>query len=299
MDKLRFGTAGLPFKRPAPKYPDGVAILRQLGPKGSGGLGHMEMEFVHGVVRKTKDDTPESYRGNLEAYMTRHRETGRIAREHDITLSAHGPYYINLNAKEYQKVEDSKRRVVETAMVGHAAGAFSITFHPAFYLGMDPKIVYTIVKKRLETIVETIRQEGVKLRISPETTGKGSQFGSIDELIGLAEETEGVGICIDFAHLHARSGGKLNTYDEFREVLTKVEDHLGREALRTMHIHLAGIAYSEKGERNHLILRKSDMNYPDLLRSFKDFDIAGAVVCESPNLQGDALLLKRTFDSIS
>jgi deoxyribonuclease IV len=299
MDKLRFGTAGLPFKRPAPKYPDGVAILRQLGPKGSGGLGHMEMEFVHGVVRKTKDDTPESYRGKLEAYMTRHRETGRIAREHDITLSAHGPYYINLNAKEYQKVEDSKRRVVETAMVGHAAGAFSITFHPAFYLGMDPKIVYTIVKKRLETIVETIRQEGVKLRISPETTGKGSQFGSIDELIGLAEETEGVGICIDFAHLHARSGGKLNTYDEFREVLTKVEDHLGREALRTMHIHLAGIAYSEKGERNHLILRKSDMNYPDLLRSFKDFDIAGAVVCESPNLQGDALLLKRTFDSIS
>jgi len=299
MNELRFGTAGLPFNHPAPTYPEGVRILRELGPKGSNGLGHMEMEFVHGVVRKTKADTPESYQEKLRIYMERHGETGRIARENDITLTAHGPYYINLNAKEYQKVEDSKRRIIETAKVGHSAGAFSVTFHAAFYLGMDPETVYTIVRKRLEGVVETLHQEEVKVRVSPETTGKASQFGSFDELVRLAEETEGVGLCIDFSHLHARSAGKLNTYREFRDVLDTIETRLGREALRSMHIHLAGIAYTEKGERNHLILRKSDMNYPDLMRAFKDFDIAGAVVCESPNLQGDALLLKREYDNLS
>lgn len=300
MNELRFGTAGLPFAHPAPKYPDGVAHLRKLGPTGSDGLAHMEMEFVHGVVRKKKEESvkDESYQEKLRSYMERHAVTGKIARKHDITLSAHGPYYINLNAQEFQKVEDSKRRIIETAMVGQAAGAFSITFHPAFYMGISPDTVYTIVRKRLESIVEMIRQEGVTLTISPETTGKGSQFGSLDELILLAEETEGVGLCIDFAHLHARSGGKQNTYDEFRTILGKVEDHLGTSMIKNMHIHLAGIAYSEKGERNHLILKRSDMNYPDLLRAFHDYDIAGAVVCESPNLQGDALLLKNLYQSM-
>ena len=299
MNELRFGTAGLPFFHPQLKYPEGVRILRTLGPRGSGGLGHMEMEFVHGVVRKTTEEKVEdrSYQEKLRSYMERHKETGRIAREHDITLTAHGPYYINLNAKEYQKVEDSKRRIIETAMVGQAAGAFSITFHPAFYMGVSPETVHRTVQKRLESIITTIRQENVTLKVSPETTGKGSQFGSLDELVRLAEETEGVGICIDFAHLHARSAGKMNTYKEFRDILGKVEDRLGREMLRNMHIHLAGIAYSEKGERNHLILRNSDLNYPDLLKAFHDYDIAGAVVCESPNLQGDALLLKRSYKS--
>ena len=80
--------------------------------------------------------------------------------------------------------------------------------------------------------------------------------------------------------------------------MEKVENHFGKEMLRSMHIHLSGIAYSTKGERKHLILRNSDFNYHDLLRVFHDFEIAGALVCESPNLQGDSLLLKREFEGI-
>jgi len=295
MEELRFGTAGLPIHRPPLKYPEGVHHLRKLGPKGSGGLGHLEMEFVYGVVRKARNDTNASYKRKLNELMERYGEAGRIARKDDIALTAHGPYYINLNAKEYQKVVDSRRRIIETAKVAHAAGAFSITFHAAFYLGMSQEKVYTIVRKRIEGIVEKLKQEDVNIRLSPETTGKPSQFGSIDELLKLAEETEGVGLCVDFSHLHARSGGKMNTYDEFHGVLEKVEERLGKEMLKKMHIHLSGIAYTDKGERNHLILRDSDMNYIELLRAFRDFDIAGSVVSESPNLQGDALLLKKAY----
>ena len=275
-------------------------MLRLLGPPGSGGLDHLEMEFVHGVVRTSGPVTwtDRSYREKLEDIMDRHRGTGSMARDHDITLSAHGPYYINLNAQEPRKVEDSRRRILETAMVGHAAGAFSITFHAAFYMKMAEARVYDIVRGHLVDLVEILRGEGVTLAISPETTGKPTQFGSLHELVRLAEETEGIGLCIDFAHLHARSGGRLNTYDEFRGILGTVEDRLGREMLGAMHIHLAGIAYSPKGERNHLILRNSDMNYPDLLRAFRDYDIKGAVVCESPNLQGDALVLKHTYEEM-
>ena len=104
--------------------------------------------------------------------------------------------------------------------------------------------------------------------------------------------------CIDFAHLHARSGGKYNTSLEFKEILEKVEKMLGKEGLQNMHIHMSGIAYSEKGEKNHLILKESDFNYKDLLKVWKEFKIKGVVINESPNIEVDALLMKKTFEGI-
>ena len=76
-----------------------------------------------------------------------------------------------------------------------------------------------------------------------------------------------------------------------------VEKYLGKEGLREMHIHLSGINYSEKGEKNHLILEESDMNYKELLKVWKEFKIKGVVISESPNIEGDALLMQKTFSS--
>ena len=104
--------------------------------------------------------------------------------------------------------------------------------------------------------------------------------------------------CIDFSHLHARSGGKENSYEEFRATLQKTEKALGSKALKELHCHLAGINYSEKGERNHLMLKDSDMKYKELLKALKDLDCRGVMTCESPDPQEDALLLKKTFEKL-
>ena len=127
-------------------------------------------------------------------------------------------------------------------------------------------------------------------------TGKPSQFGDINELIRLSSELENVLPCIDFAHYHARDNGKYNTYEDFSKVLAEIEKSLGRQALNNMHIHLAGINYTIKGERNHLNLKDSDLNYKDLIRSFKEFKIKGVVISESPNIESDALVLKELFN---
>lgn len=87
----------------------------------------------------------------------------------------------------------------------------------------------------------------------PEITGKPTQFGGdLKELVNLSEELEMVLPTIDFAHCHARNAGKFNTVEEWREMLGFMEDRLGREALDNMHIHMSGINYTAKGERNHL-----------------------------------------------
>jgi len=147
-----------------------------------------------------------------------------------------------------------------------------------------------VVRERLK-----FDRTGVWLR--PEVTGKASQFGTVEEVLRLSSELEGVAPCIDFAHLHARTG-KSNSYAEFAAILEQIERKLGRAALGNMHIHVSGIKYGESGEIKHLNLQDSDFDYVNLVRALKDFKVGGLVISESPNLEGDALLLQQTYRSL-
>ena len=274
--ELRFASAGIPLSTPMRGTLEGIKHVRTLG------LGGMELEFVHSV----------NVKGQAAI------DAGKIAEENDVTLTAHGSYYINLNAAEPQKIGASRQRIIDAANAARLAGGFSVTFHPAFYLKDAKEEVYNRVKTQLQKITQELQDIGNDITISPETTGKRTQFGDLKELVSLSSELEQVMPCIDFAHLHARTNGEYNTLEEFREVLSTVENGLGREGLDNMHMHVAGIAYGEKGEKHHLILQDSDLRYQDLLKALKEFKVKGQLVCESPNIEQDALLLKKTYKEI-
>jgi len=270
---LLFGTGGVPVSAEPSSTEAGIERIAELG------LGCMEVEFVWGV--KMSPEVAAS--------------VGELAARKKVVLTAHGPYFINLNAVEPQKVHMSKERILQTARIAALFGARSITFHAAFYLKNTPAETYAAVKKHLQDVMNTLQKEGNKVTISPEVTGKPSQFGTLEELLQLSSEIEGVLPCIDFSHWHARTG-KANSYQEFLGVLDQVERKLGRRGLDNMHIHLSGIAYGNKGEIKHLMLEDSDLHYAELLRALKERKAKGVVICESaPYLEQDALLLQQTY----
>lgn len=272
-EKLRFGTAGIPMSTEAPNTESGVKQVRKLG------LDAMELEFVHSV-NLNPDTAAKVYEAKTK---------------NDVTLTCHGSYYINLNAQEAQKIGASRSRVLQAANMARQAGAWSMTFHAAFYLGMEKEQVMRQVVSQFKKIIEELENNGNKIWIRPETTGKPTQWGDIDETIKLAQEVEQVLPCVDFAHLHARTNGKYNTTAEWQQVLGKIEKGLGKEGLNNMHIHMSGINYGEKGEKNHLFLDESDFKYKDLVKVWKEFKIKGAVISESPNPQTDALILQKEY----
>ena len=277
MDKLVFATAGIPIKTKPRTYKAAFEHLQKLG------LGGLEVEFVRGV------NMPSSTQ----------EEVRKLISENGMTLSAHGPFYINLNAQEEDKVEASIKRILETARVAKNFGGYSITFHAAFYLKQDKQEVYKTVRNKFEEIISTLNSENNNIWIRPETTGKETQWGDLDEVIKISNEFEQVLPCIDFSHLHARyAGTRYNTYDDFARVFERIGSEIGVYALENFHAHIAGIEYGAKGEKQHLMLEESDMNYKDLLKAFKDFNIKGLVICESPIMEDDAVLLKEYYDSI-
>lgn len=276
MDKLRFTTAGQPICTEGAGYERAFQILEELK------LDGMELEFVHGVRMSPPNQ----------------KLVKELSKAKDMVLTAHGPYYINLNSKEDEKIEASKKRIIDTAKMAESIGGYSITYHAAFYMGMDKKDVYNRIEKSTAEIVETLQKENVKIWIRPETTGKGTQWGDVEEIVRLSKTFEQVLPCVDFSHLHARTNGKYNTYDEFAKVFETIGNEIGQYALENFHAHIAGIEYGEKGEKKHLLLEESDMNYKDLMKAFKDFDVKGVVVCESPIMEKDAVLLKTYYESL-
>jgi len=273
LSPLLFGTAGSPHSSAPPKsIVEGVRRIAELG------LDGMELEFVHGVRM------PEA-----EA-----RQIAAIAGNRGLKLSVHAPYYINLNAHDPEFMKASQLRLYQAAKAAFMCGAGDVAFHAAFYLGDPPEKVYEVVKQRLTEVLEDLDKDNIKVKLRPELMGKSSQFGALNEVIRIASELPGVAPCIDWAHWHARTSA-FNTYNEFATVLSQIKERLGDVALNNMHMHVAGIAYSAKGEREHLNLRESDFSYHELLQAFKDFNVGGLLICESPNLEDDALFLKKTY----
>ena len=275
-DKLNFLTAGMPLRTGKPSYEKALQILVDLN------LDGMELEFVHGV-RMSEENR---------------KLVADTSKNHNLIITAHAPFYVNLNSQEQDKIEASIQRIIETGIVAHNAGAFSITFHAAFYMKKDKEEVYQQVKTCTTKISEILKRENVDVWIRPETTGKETQWGDLEEIIRLSKEFDNVLPCVDFSHLHARSVGEYNTYDEFSKIFEFIGNELGQKALDNFHGHLAGIDYGTKGEKKHLILEESDMNYKDLLKVMKEFQIKGALVCESPNIEDDAILMKEYYLSL-
>lgn len=275
-DKLNFATAGIPLSTVETGTVAGISRVRELG------LSGMELEFVR-MVNISKEKAPA---------------VKEAAAKNNVELTCHGQYFINLSSLDPEKLQASIGRVLNAANIANLCGAKSLTFHAGFYQGQEKEKVYEIIKKNIKEIVMRLKKDGNNIIIRPETTGKGSQWGDVDEIVKLAQEVEQVLPCVDFSHLHARSAGKMNTKKEFDSVFEKIEKGLGKEALKAMHCHVSGINYTDKGERNHLVLEESDLNYKDLMKSFKDFNAKGIIISESPNIEEDALLMKKTYEKL-
>jgi len=269
---LHFAVAGVPLSTPKPGGTvEGIRHAKKLG------IDAMELEWVQRVPM-----SPE-----------RMKEIRAVAEELDTYLTCHAPYYINLNSSDPVTLAASKKRILDALTMSELAGVKSVCVHAAFYLGMDPKNAYENVRRAVADILKN-RRFFPHVNLALETMGKPTQFGTLEEVLEICKEF-GIYPCVDFAHLHARFQGTLNSTAEWNRMLDQYAQALGKDSLKQMHIHYSGIEYSLKGERKHLPLKESDARWKDFVAVLKKRNVGGTVVCESPLLEEDTLLLKRTY----
>ena len=269
---LRFGTSGIPLSTPKPGTVHGIRRARELG------LDHLEMAWVNGV--RMSDESADAI--------------AAAAREHDITLTAHAPYYVNLCGAP-DIVQRSRARLEEAGRLGVRCGAQSFCFHAGFYGALSPPAASRRVRAELRRVTSALRRRKLAIDVRAELTGKARQVGSLEEVLDWSAAVPGVLPCVDFSHRYARDCGQHNRYEDFAATLEAIGARLGRPALDRLHVHISGIQYGPKGERRHEPLRETAFRWKELLRALKDHRVGGWVVSESPCMEDDALLLQKTF----
>jgi deoxyribonuclease-4 len=271
-----FGTVGSPLSTPKKPggTPGGILRLRELK------LDALELAWVQSV--RVSDETCAVIKST--------------AAEAKLSLSVHAPYYINLNAQTQDMWQASRDRLLAAARAGYKAGATDIIFHPGSYMKAEPTAVNKLAVQRLADVAAQLKTEGIHVILRPETMGKSAMLGTLEETIEWSRTIEGVLPCIDFAHLHARAGdGSFNSYKEFSAALKLVKDGLGKRGLQSLHIHLSGIDYGPKGEKKHLPLKEADLKYKELFRALIDIKARGRILCESPLMEEDALVIQKAY----
>lgn len=273
---LRFAVAGAPLSTPKPGGTvEGLKHAKKLG------ITAMEIEWVQNVP-----SSPE-----------RMKEIRTTAEKLGMTLTVHAPYYVNLNSPDRAKLEASKWRVINALKMSELAGVSSVCVHAAFYLGLEPKKAYANVKKAVADILSHKKKYFPNVNLGLETMGRAAQFGTLEEVLKISKEFDLYPV-IDPAHLHARYNGKVNSAPEWHEMLDAYETQLGTAALKNMHMHYSGIDYGPKGEKKHLPLQKSDAKWKEFLKVLKERKVGGVVVCESPLLEKDTLLMQKTYSAL-
>ena len=271
MVKIYLGPAGIPHSAKKKNTQEGIKTVKELG------LNAMEVEFVQGV--KMKPEVAE--------------EVGELAKELGVRLSAHAPYFINLCSEEKEKVEASKKRILETADRAERMGADAIAIHVAFYGKMKPEECYQQVKSELGEVVDTARSQGIKnVKFGVETMAKDTAFGTLDEVISISKEINGVIPYIDWAHTFARQNGEIN----YGEIIDRLVKELG---LTHINSHFESLVYRNgKYVDEHLPIDNNTPPFEPLARELIKRDISITLICESPELERDALKMKKILEDL-
>jgi deoxyribonuclease-4 len=234
------------------------------------GLKACEIEFVYGIYIKESET----------------KEIRETAEKFGIELSIHAHYWINLNSEDSKKIEESKKRILDCCRIGEALGVKKVVFHPGFYGKKDKEETYETIKKQIIEIQMEIERNKWKIKLAPETTGKVNVFGSVNEILSLVKETK-CSFTVDFAHLLARSNGKMKyseMVDSFRE-------------FKELHCHFSGINYGLKGEKNHLITPEKDLK--ELIRLLEKAGKRAVIINESPDPVGDSVKGLKIYEKLN
>lgn len=251
-----------------------LVMTIKFGPAGLGpvneAVGNLEEMHKFGLKACEISFTYSAYIKEEEAPAIR-----AAAERLEIQLSIHGSYFINLNSDDAGKLAMSKKRLLSCCRIGEALGARYVVFHPGFYGNGTREEAYFKIRDSVKEIMVEIKRNGWKIQIAAETMGKVNVFGSIEEIKRLVKDT-GCSFCLDFAHLWARSLGKMS----YEEMVSEFDE------FDSWHCHFSGIVFGEKGERKHRLT--SDLELKGLLGVLPaDKDIT--IINESPDPMGDSV----------
>lgn len=223
------------------------------------------------------------------------------AKEHNITLSLHAPYFISLSSVEPEKRDNSINYILQSCDAAKRLGADRIIIHSGSCSKMTREEALELAKDTLLRARKQAIEAGFEdIHFCPETMGKVNQLGNLTEVLELCRLDDTFIPCIDFGHLNAREFGYIKGKEQYEQMLDEVENTLGSDRLKVFHSHFSKIMYTVPGgEKKHLTFADNLGFGPDfepLMELVAKKNLSPIFVCESAGTQDvDALAMKNSY----
>ena len=220
-------------------------------------------------------------------------ELGQIARELDIELSVHAPYYMDFADVDglAQKSMDS---VVWGGLLAEALQAHVVVTHLGRYGELEPAVALERSRDNLVAVRERFKAAKLAPAIGIEASGLQEVVGSLDELLWIAKAVKGVVPVLNFAHLHAREGGLLRRPEDFEAVFEKVEKVISGH----YHAHFSGVEHSGGNEIRYTPIKKGDLRFEPLAECLLEDSHDLTLISSSPLLEHDAMYMRVILDRV-
>lgn len=229
-------------------------------------------------------------------------EIGQKGREYGVEISVHAPYYINLANPLDEMAEKSYNYILNSCKKVREFYGNRVVFHPSTVGKMTRNDAVSLTLKRMAILANLIVENGMDDCIfCPETMGKISQIGNVEEVTEFCKVADFFIPTIDFGHINARTYGSLKTEEDYEHIITHLINHLGFERASKMHIHFSKIEYSKGGEVRHLTFADTlyGPEFEPLAKVLKKHKLEPYVICESDGTQADdSVTMKKIYESV-
>ncbi len=218
---------------------------------------------------------------------------GKLARELDIELTLHTPYYMDL-AGDLDLTRRSIDSIKWGGLMAHEMGAEMVVTHAGLYGELTPRQTMNRVVKNLTELVKWYKKMTIKPIIGLETSGRQEVFGSLKEVSKVCEKVKGVAPVINFSHVHSRENGSLRRMEDFKKVLDEVKPFCKKH----YHAHFSGVEHEGGNELRYTPIKRGDLRFEPLAEAILDGNLNITIISSSPLLEHDAMYMKVILERV-
>ena len=229
------------------------------------------------------------------------RRLGENARAAGIALSLHAPYFINLANPDREALQKTIGYITAACLAAGWMGAERVVIHSGALMKRTRRQALDTALASLREVVAACDDQGFgHIALCPETMGKINQLGDLNEVITLCNVDERIWPTVDFGHLHCRGLGSIKSKQDYADILDRLENGIGTERAKTMHVHFSRIEYTKGGEKMHHTFADTQYGpeFMPLAELVAERDYSPVFICESKGTMAeDAKAMKDMYFS--
>ncbi|MDR2846667.1 MAG: TIM barrel protein [Candidatus Methanoplasma sp.] len=316
---IRFGPAGIPLSCKGRTLRDGIEDVHNLSltalevqmvragayvrypseEEVGGGIRNIADDFVVEILREGESiidpDEPIEEEDEL-IYMPSGvtdcfgelYEVGDMAKRLDVNISLHTPYYMDLGSNN-ELTESCINSIRHAGLIVNALDGDIVVTSLGLYTGRLPEEeIDDNILNNVLALADWWKDSKLKPRLGIEITGNQSVFGSLEQVLDLCEEVDGIVPVVNFPHYHSRTDGSLVDSSDFLELLETVEPY----CKGSIHTSFAGVEYDDGNEKRLTPIKKGDLKFEPLAEAICDLKPEATIISSSPLLEHDAMYMR-------